>query len=83
MWLSVLAACVHLCSRCLWRPEKDSRSAGTRATDGYEPYWELNPEPSEEQPLFLNAEPNTNFRKEHLLKFVDSLFLLFKILVKQ
>lgn len=50
-----------MCASCPWRPKEDVRSPGTGVTDSHEPSWgcwESNPDPLEEQPVFLTTEPS-------------------------
>lgn len=54
----------HLSRKChnllhLWRPEKDTSFLGTGIRNGCEPTcgsWKLNPDPLDEQPVFLTAQ---------------------------
>jgi hypothetical protein len=49
----------HLCNTL--GSQKSVESSGTGVTDSCEPpcgCWELNPEPLEEQPVFLTTEPS-------------------------
>ena len=70
MHMSVLPACesVNCVSAwCLWKPEESIRSSATGVTDGCESpcrCWELNPNPSEEQPALLTPEPYLQFQKK-------------------
>ena len=50
-----------VCVRCLWRTEKDIGAPGTGIIDDCEllcGFWELNPGPLYEHPVFLASEPS-------------------------
>lgn len=64
MCMGIFPTCMcvyHVCTWCLWRPEKGVRSPGTWVTGGWElpcGGWELNPGPLQEQPGLLTDEPS-------------------------
>lgn len=81
-----MTASLHVCLCTMYMPgalrgqKRALRSpppprAGAKATDGYEPpcgYWELNPGPLQEQPVFLTTET-----KATILTYVLALFGIF------